>query len=374
MQSIEQKPAVASRPKDAGRKSSVESADGNGHFSLPLGSLPEDPITTILELIQQGERFLVCSHSRPDGDAVGSMLAMGMLLEQMGKRADLVTADRIPNMYRDLPGAEAIRCVMRAHGPYDAVLLLECDSLERAKVRGLDELYQVNIDHHTTGRPFAHLNWIDRSAASVGELVYRLAKAAGATITAEMATCLYTTVLTDTGGFCYGGVQASTFDFARELTLAGADPIRIAQNVYFSTPSSKLMLLGSALCNLSREGKLAWLWVTHQDMVRTCALEEDCEGIVNYALCIAGVEAAVFLRELPEQRIRLSLRSKGRVDVSAIAVKLGGGGHENAAGVSLDGPLPDALDRILQELRLAVEEPEFSQWNDRRGDCCGGED
>lgn len=308
----------------------------------------------ILETIRRGERFMVCSHSRPDGDAVGSMLATGMLLEQMGKRADLVAADRIPAIYRDLPGADSIRNAMRVHGPYDAVILLECDGLERARLRGMEPFFHINIDHHATGRNFGHLNWIDRSAASVGEMVYRLVKAAGAVVTPEMATCLYTTVLTDTGGFCYGATRPATFGVAKELTEAGADPVRIAQNIYFSTATSKLLLLGAALSSLKREGRLAWLCVTHEEMVRTCAAEEDCEGIVNYAICIAGVEAAVFLRELPERRIRLSLRSKGRIDVSAIAARLGGGGHENAAGVTLDGPIPRALDEILTELRASV--------------------
>jgi phosphoesterase RecJ-like protein len=169
-----------------------------------------------------------------------------------------------------------------------------------------------------------------------------------------MAACLYTTLLTDTGGFCYGATQASTFALAHELTLAGADPIRIAQDVYFSTSAAKMLLLGAALCNLKREGRLAWLWVTHEDMMRSCAAEEDCEGIVNYAVCISGVEAAVFLRELPERRIRLSLRSKGRVNVAAIAEKLGGGGHENAAGCTLDGPLSRAREEILEVLRPIV--------------------
>jgi phosphoesterase RecJ-like protein len=313
-----------------------------------------DPVEAILEVLRQGERFLVCSHSRPDGDAVGSILAVGMLLEQMGKRADLVAADRIPSIYRQLPGADRIRNAMRVHGPYDAVILLECDCLERSRLRGLEPFFHVNIDHHATGKRFAHVNWIDRNAASVGELVYRLVKAAGATVTPEMASCIYTTVLTDTGGFCYGATKPSTFALAQELTQAGADPVRIAQDVYFSTAPSKLLLLGAALSNLNREGRLAWLWVTHQDMVRTCAAEEDCEGIVNYAIGISGVEAAVFLRELPERRIRLSLRSKGRVNVSAIAARLGGGGHQNAAGVTLDGPIARALEEILMELRPGV--------------------
>jgi phosphoesterase RecJ-like protein len=182
-----------------------------------------------------------------------------------------------------------------------------------------------------------------------------LVKAAGAIVTPQMATCLYTTVLTDTGGFCYGSTQASTFGLARELVLAGADPIRIAHNVYFSTPTSKLLLLGAALANLKHEGRLAWLWVTAQDLMRTCATDEDCEGIVNFALCASGVEAAVFLREMADERIQLSLRSKGRVNVASIAERLGGGGHESAAGCTLEGPLAQALDEILDQLRPAVE-------------------
>ena len=192
-------------------------------------------------MIREGERFLVCSHSRPDGDAVGSMLAMGKLLEAMGKRADLVSADRIQVVYRGLPGAEDIRTVLRVHGPYDAAILLECDGPERTRLQGLEKFFLINIDHHATGLNFAHINWIDHQAACVGEMVYRLFLAAGIEVTPEVATCIYTTLLTDTGGFIYGGTRASTFGLARDLTLAGADPIRIAQQVYFSTSMAKLL-------------------------------------------------------------------------------------------------------------------------------------
>ena len=313
-----------------------------------------DPIEAILSVLREGERFLVCSHSQPDGDAAGSILAMGMLLEQMGKRADLVTADHIPIVYRNLPNAGSIRTAMRVHGPYDAAILLECDGVGRTRLRGLDRFFIVNIDHHATGHPWGNVNWIDRSAASVGELVFRLVKAAGATISPDMATCLYTTVLTDTGGFCYGSTNASTFALAQELVEAGANPIRVAQDVYFSTAASRLLLLGAALNTLHREGRLAWMWLTHNDIVRTSAAEEDCEGIVNYALSVAGIEVAVFLREQPERGIRVSLRSKGRVNVSEIAKRMGGGGHKNAAGCTLEGPLIRALGQILAELRPIV--------------------
>jgi phosphoesterase RecJ-like protein len=322
--------------------------------AIVLSTEPSEPMDEILTALQRGERFLVCSHSRPDGDAVGSMLAMGMLLRHLGKHADLVTADGVPLIYRRLPGAANIRHAQSVNSPYDAVILLECDGLERARLHGLEKLFQINIDHHLSGQPYANLNWIDRRAASVGELVYRLIKDAGVPLDADMATCLYATILTDTGGFTYGSVTESTFAIARELVAAGADPIGIARDVCYSVTTSKVLLLGAALNNLKREGRVAWLWVTHKDMVRTCAADEDCEGIVNVAVGIAGVEVAVFLRELPEKQIRLSLRSKGRVNVAEIAERLGGGGHGNAAGCTLEGPLTRAIEQIIAELRKSV--------------------
>jgi len=336
----------------------------------PASARLSEEMLAILSALQEGERFLVCSHSRPDGDAIGSMLAMGMLLRQMGKRADLVAADRIPAVYRGLPGADGIRTVMRVQisydAPYDAVILLECDSLVRTRLRGLERMFHINIDHHASGKAFGNLNWIDRDACSVGELVYRMVKVAGGTVTPEMATCLYVTLLTDTGGFCYGGIRAGTFRLAGDLVEAGADPVRIAREVYFNNPFSKVLLLGRALSNLRRtagkdgksDGPLAWLWVTHEDMVQTNAVEEDCEGVVNYALSAAGVEAAVFLRELPEGRIRLSLRGKGKVNVAAISERLGGGGHENAAGCTLEGPIKRAAEEILAALKLEMDAAE----------------
>lgn len=326
-------------------------ASGNGRSRR--GS-QTDPIAAILEVLRRGERFLVCSHTRPDGDAVGSMLALSMILRQIGKRADLLSADRIPTLYRWLPEADTIRTAMDAHGPYDAAILLECDSVQRTRLRGLEKFFLINIDHHVSGRPFAHLNWIEHDAVSVGEMVYRVGQAAGARLTPEMAKCLYTTVLTDTGAFCYGALRESTFALARDLVGAGADPNAIAREVFFSVPASKLLILGAALRNLKREGRIGWLWVTHQDMVRACAAEEDCEGIVNIALGMSDIEAMVFLRELPDGRVRLSLRSKREVNAAMIAARLGGGGHENAAGCTLDGPLSRALDEILSELRHAL--------------------
>jgi phosphoesterase RecJ-like protein len=220
----------------------------------------------------------------------------------------------------------------------------------------LDKKFLINIDHHTSGTPFASVNWIDTKASAVAEMVYRLAVAAKVKITPAMATCLYTALLSDTGSFCYEGTGANTFELAKELVDRGATPARIAEDLYFSNPLSKMRLLGAALTTLERDGCVAWLWVTHEDMVRLDASDEDALGIVNYAIGISGVEIAVFLREMSDQRIRVSLRSKSTVRVAHVAEQFGGGGHENASGCTLDGPIETATKRILdavhQHLRL----------------------
>jgi phosphoesterase RecJ-like protein len=320
---------------------SQESGAGRGREGL----------AAVLEVVRRGQRFAIGSHARPDGDAVGSMLACGMMLRQLGKETDMVSADPVPLIYRGLPCASMIRQTTHLDGDYDAVILLECDGIQRSRLNGLEGRFLVNMDHHASGRAFADVNWIDLDACAVGEMVYRLAIAANAEVTPQIAACLYAAVLTDTGSFCYEGTDAHAFGLARELVGRGADPAGIAREVYFSNPLSKMRLLGAALSNLRREGRLAWLWVTHEDMTRMGAAEEDCEGIVNYAIAIDGVEAAVLLRELPDHRVRLSLRSKGELDVSKIAASLGGGGHRHAGGCTVAGPLREAAEAILERLR-----------------------
>jgi phosphoesterase RecJ-like protein len=283
------------------------------------------------------------------------MLACGLMLQQLGKQVDIVSADPVPLIYHGLPCARTIRRAERIEGHYDAVILLECDSIERSRLQGLENRFLINIDHHVSGREFGDINWIETHACAVAEMIYALARLAGVKVTPEMATCLYTAVLTDTGSFCYSGTDAHTFALAQDLVRHGADPAGIARHVYFSNPASKMMLLGAALTNLRRDGRLAWLWVTQDDMHRSNAAEEDCEGIVNYAIGIAGVEVAVFLRELADRRVRLSLRSKGKVNVAQVAETFGGGGHEHAGGCTLDGPLPVATSRILDTLRRTLQ-------------------
>jgi phosphoesterase RecJ-like protein len=306
----------------------------------------------VLKEIEQRNKFVLTSHARPDGDAIGSALGCCQILRSMGKEAEVVLRDGVPRIYQPLPFADQVVQSENVKTGYEAAIILECDSLQRTRLLGLESSFLINIDHHQSGRSFAHVNWIDPKAVATAEMVYRLAREAGVKISAEIATCLYTAVLTDTGSFMFEGTNEHTFELARELVLAGADPAHCARNVYFGHSTAKMRLLGAALSNLHREGSLAWISVTQEQMQRCHAKEEDCEGLVNYALSMQGVEVALFFRELPDLRLRVSLRSKGKVDVAAVAEHFGGGGHHCASGCALDGPLPIAAAKIIKELRL----------------------
>src|SRR5271170_2078725 len=303
----------------------------------------------VLQEIRARRRFVVTSHARPDGDGIGSALACGQILRVMGKDAEVVMHDGVPRIYQNLPFAE--RVIQSDDVPAnDAVVLLECDSLRRTGLDGLEQCFLINIDHHVSGRNFAHINWIDSTVMATAELVYRLARRACVPVDRDIATCLYTGLMTDTGSFMFEGTNEHTFSVARELVLAGADPALCARHIYFGHSTAKMRLLGAALTSLHREGPLAWIWVTQDQMQHFGAREEDCEGLVNYALAIGDVQVAILFRELPDSRYRISLRSKGAVNVSAVAEHFGGGGHKCASGCSLDGPLAVAVSRVVDRL------------------------
>jgi bifunctional oligoribonuclease and PAP phosphatase NrnA len=313
-------------------------------------------ITALLDLIRGCSSFAISSHVRPDGDAIGSSLGLMHLLEGMGKQATVVFLDPIPPNFHFLPGVERIS----KHFPAaDAVIFLECDSVERSSIdrREFDAaqpMLVINIDHHRSGRPFADFNWIDPEAAAVGTMVYDLALAAGVVITPSMADCLYSSILTDTGSFNYPSTVASTFAMAERLVQSGTDASRVARAIYFCNPASKVRLLGIALSNLQIDDAVSWSYVTLEEMERVGASVEDCEGVANHLIGIAGIEAAAFLREMPgHTQFRLSMRSRGTLDVSKIAEHFGGGGHQSASGCTMNGSLPEVVERIVEHLHAA---------------------
>jgi phosphoesterase RecJ-like protein len=315
-----------------------------------------ESIASLLRILRETDTFLITSHARPDGDAIGSALGLQHLLEAMGKRVVVAFSDPIPSMYHCLPGVHRILNEIPDQPLPQVAILLECDSIERTGFARIDAQRIVNIDHHQSGRRFADVNWIDPEACAVGAMIYDLAIASGVEITPEIASCLYTAVLTDTGSFTYTGTGAATFGLASHLLERGADANSITQSIYFSNPESKLRVLGVALSNMEIDGEIAWTSLSNLDMERAGAIAEDCEGIVNYLIGIAGVRAAVFLRELPDgDSFRLNLRSKGTVDVAEVAERFGGGGHRNASGCTVNGSLAEVAPRMIGELRSACQ-------------------
>jgi phosphoesterase RecJ-like protein len=316
-------------------------------------------IAALLAFFRSHRRLLLTSHARPDGDAIGSVLALAEVLDQLGCKADVILVDPIPYIYRTLPNLHRIHHTASANDvdpdPNTPAILLECDGIARTGLLGLEGRTLINIDHHASGRLFGSVNWIDEHACAVAAMVYRIAIAAQVEITPSIATCLYTAIVSDTGAFTYSSTTANTFALAHDLATKGANPSQIARDLYFSNPASKIHLLGTALSHLQCEGPIAWAWVTSEEMVRAGADAEDCEGVVNYLISIADTEAAVFLREVADtSQFRLSIRSKGKLDVSRVAEHFGGGGHRSASGCTLAGPLSVAIERILTQLRTGL--------------------
>lgn len=316
----------------------------------------EGATRSVLNAIRARQRFVLASHARPDGDALGSLLALRLILQAMGKQADVLVNDEVPPLYRYLPGWESVMVASTVPGApvWDAAILLECSSFARTHIEGWDGVFSINIDHHFTGRSFADVNWIDADACATSEMIYHLACAAGVALTEEIATCLYTGILADTGSFSFPNTSAHTLSVAAELARLGANPHRIACTMYLSYPEAKMRMLAAALQNLRVEKPLAWMFVTEADLQRSAAREEDAEGLVNYALGMDGVEIAAFFRPAAGG-YRVSLRAKDGFEVSQIAEEFGGGGHRQASGFSQPGSLDTVMDRVLGRIRCYLD-------------------
>lgn len=313
-------------------------------------------LSQVIELIEKHERFAVTSHIRPDGDSLGSSLALCWILRGLGKNAEVIMCDQVPHAYAKLPGADDVRVVPDVDHNYDAVFVIECSDVTRPGLPKLKDQFVVNIDHHSTTALFGNVNWIDSTAAAVGEMIYNLAKAIGARITPELASCVYAALLTDTGSFHFSNTTERTFKIASELVRHGAQPAKLSQAIFYSHPYGKVKLVGAVLATLQRDesGRIAWITMTRDAMSESGASEEDTDGIINYPLTIGEVEAAAFFRELPNSTYRISLRSKNRVNVARVAEQFGGGGHCNAAGFTIVADYDELTREVIAKLKDAV--------------------
>jgi phosphoesterase RecJ-like protein len=317
---------------------------------MPIPKTDTDGFASIVDAIRARRRFLISSHARPDGDSIGSQLAMAYALRALGKQVTIVNKDQAPPPLLAFPGVDQIQVADRASGDFDAAIIMECGDLSRPGVAGLDAYFLINIDHHPGNTGYGRINWFDQSAAACGEMVYDVVLALGVPLSREIATHVYLAILTDTGSFHYSGITPRTFDICKATLEAGVDPVQVARNVYDSNNMGRLKLFGSVLSamQIAPSGRIAIVYVDHEMARAAGGTYEDTEGLVNLPLTVKEIEAVIFFKQEHDDHYRVSLRSKGQIDVGAVAKEYGGGGHKNAAGCSVTGPI-DALQRKLVE-------------------------
>ncbi len=310
-------------------------------------------IEVILAAIRDGQSFLVAGHENPDGDTIGSTLALAGALREMGKTVVAYNQHGLPNDYRFLPGGAELVTAVAPEARFDVGFVLDAGELRRAGdwIRGACRVL-VNIDHHPHSEDFGDLYWVDDQASATGVLIYRLLMAAGQPVSLAVATCIYTTILSDTGSFRYSNADPEAFRVAGEMVALGVDPWEIASGLYESQEECRLRLLGLSLPTLTVSpcGTFASITVTREMIAATGARPEHTDRFVNYPRSVRGVEVAIFFREIGPERFKVGFRSKGRIDVGALARELGGGGHHNAAGVTVDGALEGVREQLFTRI------------------------
>ncbi len=310
----------------------------------------------IRDEVLRRERFLLTSHSRPDGDSIGSQLAMAFALDALGKQVRIVNVDAAPDHYLDFPGMERIEIAPDAGGHADALIVMECSDLQRTGVSGLDGHFTINIDHHAGNRMYGSLNWFDESAAACGEMVFDLIRALEVPLTFEIATHIYLAILTDTGSFHHSNITPRTFDICRQTVEAGVNPAAMARRVFDSNSFGKLKLIGALLdrMELIDVGRLAVLYLDDAMLAACGCTHNDTEGLINLPLTAREIQAVVFFKVTGAGSVRVSMRSKYDVDVRMVANAYGGGGHKNAAGFTVTGSLGDVKPPIIERLVRAI--------------------
>jgi phosphoesterase RecJ-like protein len=307
-------------------------------------------IQKIAEEIRSNHSFLLTSHEGPDGDAVGSTLALASFLRKFGKDVHVHLRDSVPDLYSFLPGVTTV-CTTIPDRAFDVAFVLDIGELRRAgdvfcSFKRSGKI--INLDHHLSCNNFGIHNLIDPSAAATGVLVHRIATALGYSFDTETALCLYVSIITDTGSFRYSNANREAFTIAGEMIEAGVNAWDVAEQLYENQPRKRLELLARCLPTLEviKGGLAASVTVTLDMYANTGADAELTDGFVNYPRSIKGVEVAIFFRQIEERLIKVGFRSKGKVNVAVFSAALGGGGHHNAAGCTVDGTIDEVKARV----------------------------
>lgn len=308
--------------------------------------------------IAANDSFIVTTHESPDGDAVGSTLALGNYLRGLGKDVTIYLSDPLPEIYAFLPLADQVVSTIPDR-TFDVCFVLDVGEFRRAgeelmKFSGIGKF--INIDHHLHCDNFGAINLIDPEAAATGVLIYRIIRAAGHDVDYDTALGIYTAVITDTGSFHYSNANQEAFDVAGEMVARGVNAWSVAEKLYESQPQKRLELLALALSTLtvSSRGDVASITVTLDMYEKTGASAELTDGFINYPRSIRGVEVAIFFRETKPGLFKVGFRSKGKVNVSALAAGFEGGGHHNAAGGVVSGTLEEVREKVFAHLAQAL--------------------
>ena len=314
-------------------------------------------IDKIIQIIREKESFMFTTHMNPEGDAIGSTLAMALALSSIGKNVTINTADPVPRILKFLPSSDSVHQVKTVDRRFDAVIVLDCGDLERVGFLNKDNIPSdilINIDHHKTNLGFGTVNHVKEAVASA-DIVYTIIKKMGIPVTPEIATCIYTAIMTETGSFKYTNTTAHTLKIAGDMIGYGANPWGIAEQVYNRNSINRINLLGQVLATLklSEDGRIAWITVLEEMFKETGTTKEDTEDYINYPRSIEGVEVAILFRQ-SNNDWKMSFRSNGRIDVADVALEFGGGGHSMAAGCFLKGSFEEVREKVIGKVEEAV--------------------
>lgn len=315
-------------------------------------------LNRIKEKIEKGDKFLITTHINLDGDAVGSVFCFYWLLENYGKDVFVYLMDQIPYKYRFLPKPNERRLFFKEppEEKYDTIFVLDCgdfhrigNNYETLKSNG----FIVNIDHHNTNSYFGDINLVDPDASSTAEILYEILKFLNAEITLDMAINIYTAILTDTGSFRYENTNSKALNICARMIDIGVKPAYVAQKVYESHPKERFFILGKVLNTLEthKSGKIVMAHITRDMVQGNYSLEEFTDGFVEFIKEMDGIEMAVLIRQIENNKYKVSMRSKGDGDVSEICSLFGGGGHKKAAGCYINGELNEVKKKLLEVIK-----------------------
>lgn len=303
----------------------------------------------LTSFLNEEDNFFIATHINPEGDALGSSIALSMALESIGKQTILYDKDPVPKFYHYLPGREKFLQAASLHTTSKLpLILLDCNTLDRAGLEGLNFRYSAVIDHHKTENDFGDIRWVEPEAAATGVMIFYLIKELGTKITKEIAVNLYSAIAIDTGTFRYSSTTAEVLRVGAELIEAGANPAYIAQSLYETWSEKRFALLMMALNTIEIRDSIAITFTTREMFKSTGTGPEDTENFPSFPRIMKDIKISAFFREIDNNYWKVSLRSRGDIDVARIAAFFEGGGHKNAAGYKIKGSLESAKESLLK--------------------------